>query len=92
MFYCFVFFGKLKQFLLRGESLRVPVTQFCSVQPPPGGPESIGSDWTGVGRKASILLLCTRVIIDLNPPGLLCGAGEEQRAAGGGVDPSERLN
>lgn len=51
---------------------RSPITvlatrsQLCSVQPP-HGPESIGSDWTRVGRKASILL-CIIVIVIFFPP------------------------
>lgn len=70
---------------MEGGSLRVPATssQFCSVQPLPRGPQSIGSDWTGVGRKASILL-CTIVIIDFNPCLLRGGGGGGQREAGGG--------
>lgn len=73
MFYCCCFFLESwsSSYYVEGpcEALRGPATrsQFCSVQPLPRGPQSIGSDWTGVGRKASILL-CTRVIIDLNPP------------------------
>lgn len=49
------------------KTLRDPVSrsQFCSVQPLPRRPQSIGSDWTGAGPKASVLL-CTRVIIELD--------------------------
>lgn len=56
---------------------RSPITvlatrsQLCSVRPP-HGPESIGSDWTRVGRKASILL-CIIVIVIFFPPCLLQG-------------------